>query len=165
MNRLVIVLAALLIVAPAQNVEARRGCCSHHGGVCGCSCCDGSPLSSKCSPYYPQCNKSEKKASKISSKSNLRLLNKSNESAQADTVTIVTPGRVARLCPNPNCGINEHITRIPKGTTLEVEGYMEVLQIEDYILSGFQAYRSNFRYLPRIFPAGNLLQIQHHPHL
>jgi hypothetical protein len=36
-------------------VEARRGCCSHHGGVCGCFCCDGTPLSSACLPYYPQC--------------------------------------------------------------------------------------------------------------
>lgn len=35
--------------------EARQGCCSHHNGVCGCQCCDGSPLSAKCSPYYPQC--------------------------------------------------------------------------------------------------------------
>jgi hypothetical protein len=36
-------------------VEARRGCCSYHGGVCGCGCCDGTPLSSTCLPYYPQC--------------------------------------------------------------------------------------------------------------
>ena len=34
---------------------ARGGCCSHHGGVCGCRCCDGTPLSSKCAPYYPSC--------------------------------------------------------------------------------------------------------------
>lgn len=38
------------------NVYARSGCCSHHGGVCGCSCCDGSSLSSTCAPYYPQCS-------------------------------------------------------------------------------------------------------------
>jgi hypothetical protein len=31
------------------------GCCSHHGGVCGCACCDGTPLSQICLPYYPQC--------------------------------------------------------------------------------------------------------------
>ena len=37
-------------------VEARSGCCSHHGGVCGCGCCDGSSLSTTCAPYYPQCN-------------------------------------------------------------------------------------------------------------
>jgi len=37
-------------------VFARSGCCSHHRGVCGCSCCDGSSLSSTCAPYYPECN-------------------------------------------------------------------------------------------------------------
>jgi len=47
------------------QAEARRGCCSHHGGVCtyqcsdgvsiGYCCCDGSSLSVKCAPYYPSC--------------------------------------------------------------------------------------------------------------
>lgn len=39
-----------------NSVEARSGCCSHHGGVCGCDCCDGTPLSATCAPYYPNCN-------------------------------------------------------------------------------------------------------------
>ena len=35
-----------------QPIEERRGCCSHHGGVCGCQggralCCDGT-LSPSC---------------------------------------------------------------------------------------------------------------------
>jgi hypothetical protein len=38
-----------------SKVFARSGCCSHHGGVCGCGCCDGSSLSSTCAPYYPEC--------------------------------------------------------------------------------------------------------------
>jgi len=37
------------------SAEARQGCCSHHGGVCGCVCCDGTSLSAKCAPYYPDC--------------------------------------------------------------------------------------------------------------
>src|SRR2546430_10749036 len=41
-----------------HRVEARSGCCSHHGGVCGCGCCDGSSLSAICAPYYPQCSTS-----------------------------------------------------------------------------------------------------------
>lgn len=41
---------------PIPQAEARSGCCSHHGGVCGCGCCDGSSLSAKCAPYYPWCN-------------------------------------------------------------------------------------------------------------
>lgn len=43
-----------LIFLP-KNIEARSGCCSHHGGVCGCRCCDGSSLSATCAPYYPSC--------------------------------------------------------------------------------------------------------------
>ena len=31
-----------------SNSYARRGCCSHHGGVCGSTCCDGTPLSPAC---------------------------------------------------------------------------------------------------------------------
>ena len=39
-----------------STIFARSGCCSHHGGVCGCGCCDGTPLSAKCAPYYPGCS-------------------------------------------------------------------------------------------------------------
>jgi hypothetical protein len=41
---------------------------------------------------------------------------------QGDKVTIVTPETMARLCPYPNCGQDQHITRIPKGTVLTIEG-------------------------------------------
>lgn len=44
-----------LIFLPSK-IEARSGCCSRHGGVCGCGCCDGTGLSSTCAPYYPECN-------------------------------------------------------------------------------------------------------------
>ena len=37
-------------------INARQGCCSHHDGVCGCGCCDGTSLSATCAPYYPNCN-------------------------------------------------------------------------------------------------------------
>lgn len=36
-------------------IFARSGCCSYHGGVCGCGCCDGTSLSATCAPYYPNC--------------------------------------------------------------------------------------------------------------
>lgn len=48
------------------------------------------------------------------------------EVKQGDEITIVTPGTTARLCPYPNCPQNQHITRIPKGTTLKIEGIKEV---------------------------------------
>ena len=45
-----------LVIYLTLSVNARSGCCSHHNGVCGCSCCDGSPLSSTCAPFYPECS-------------------------------------------------------------------------------------------------------------
>lgn len=48
---------AFLTVVLFQVSGARQGCCSHHGGVCGCGCCDGTPLSATCAPYY-DCGKS-----------------------------------------------------------------------------------------------------------
>lgn len=53
-----ICLLFLLLIIPAV-ASARSGCCSHHGGVCGCGCCDGSGLSATCAPYYPECGSSE----------------------------------------------------------------------------------------------------------
>lgn len=46
----------LLSLFLPKIVEARSGCCSHHGGVCGCGCCDGTALSNTCAPYYPSCS-------------------------------------------------------------------------------------------------------------
>ena len=49
-----------------------------------------------------------------------------DEIKQGDRVTIITQGTMARLCPYPNAGQNDHITRIPEGTMLEVEGISDV---------------------------------------
>jgi hypothetical protein len=57
--RKVIFLNILLFIFFLSNsypIFARSGCCSHHSGVCGCGCCDGTPLSSTCAPYYPECS-------------------------------------------------------------------------------------------------------------
>jgi len=49
MKKILIVLILLFSLVLLVNfVEARAGCCSRHGGVCGASCCDGSSLSAKC---------------------------------------------------------------------------------------------------------------------
>jgi len=50
-----------LLVSPELS-SARQGCCSSHGGVCGCSCCDGTSLSATCRPYYPECNRTREKS-------------------------------------------------------------------------------------------------------
>lgn len=52
-----VVLIVSFLYIFTTSVEARSGCCSHHGGVCGCGCCDGTSLSSTCAPYYPECNR------------------------------------------------------------------------------------------------------------
>jgi hypothetical protein len=50
-----ILLFVIFLSFPVYGIEARSGCCSHHKGVCGCSCCDGTGLSATCLPYYPEC--------------------------------------------------------------------------------------------------------------
>lgn len=57
MKKVFIVFVLMIFTAGAgfalmNDIKQRRGCCSHHGGVCGCShgravCCDGS--------YSPSC--------------------------------------------------------------------------------------------------------------
>jgi hypothetical protein len=56
-NKILIPTAFLAVFLFSYSIsEARQGCCSRHGGVCGCGCCDGSGLSATCAPYYPECN-------------------------------------------------------------------------------------------------------------
>lgn len=57
MKKIVIFLfSVFFFILAFGSVDARSGCCSHHGGVCGCGCCDGTFLSSTCAPYYSSCN-------------------------------------------------------------------------------------------------------------
>ena len=63
MRRLIFILIFGFLLVQLPYADARRGCCSHHGGVCGCSCCDGTPLSAKCAPYYPDCTNNQQKPS------------------------------------------------------------------------------------------------------
>lgn len=53
------ILVAVWICSTVKYTDARSGCCSHHGGVCGCECCDGTALSAKCAPYYPACDETK----------------------------------------------------------------------------------------------------------
>ncbi len=48
----IIIFAFLTLTILARTADARSGCCSWHGGVCGYGCCDGTPLSDICAPYY-----------------------------------------------------------------------------------------------------------------
>lgn len=59
----------LFLLIPISKVTfARSGCCSHHGGVCGCGCCDGSALSATCAPYYPGCGAASHSVNLVPSK-------------------------------------------------------------------------------------------------
>ena len=55
-----------------------------------------------------------------------------DEIRPGEKVTIVTPGVAARLCPLPACGPDQHITRIPQGTVLEIEN------TEDFVIGTFK---------------------------
>jgi hypothetical protein len=55
-----------------------------------------------------------------------------DEIKPGDTVTIITPGIEARLCPHPGCRPDRHITRIPAGTVLIVKN------TEDYVIGTFK---------------------------
>jgi fibronectin type III domain protein len=43
----------LLMCFCYASAHAQQGCCSRHGGVCNCACCDGTPLSDICRPFFP----------------------------------------------------------------------------------------------------------------
>jgi len=55
MFKKILVILCLSFVLVVPGVLARSGCCSGHGGVCGCKCCDGKPLSAVCRQYYEEC--------------------------------------------------------------------------------------------------------------
>lgn len=62
---------------------------------------------------------------------------RADEVKMGDTVTIVTPGIEARLCPQPGCGPDQHITRIPAGTVLTIAG-TDVLTIGTFNVKWFE---------------------------
>jgi micrococcal nuclease len=56
-RRLFIVSATLLAITMLGlgDAKAAAGCCSGHKGVCGCACCDGTPLSKPCRSSLSKC--------------------------------------------------------------------------------------------------------------
>lgn len=82
------IMAVFLFVTP---VFAKSGCCSHHQGVCGCSCCDGSPLSATCRPYYPECNGSSSNQSPSSPTESIPQNSNQDNTSYQQTEQIVYP--------------------------------------------------------------------------
>ena len=69
---------------------------------------------------------------------------RADEVKMGDTVTIVTPGIEARLCPRPGCGPDQHITRIPAGTVLTIVG-TNVLTIGTFNVKWFEVIHEDQR--------------------
>lgn len=67
-----------------------------------------------------------------------------NDVEVGDTVTIVTPGIEARLCPQPGCGPDQHITRIPEGTVLPILG-IDIFAIGTFKVKWFEVVYDNQR--------------------
>ena len=61
-----------------------------------------------------------------------------------NTVTIITPGTEARLCPQPACGPDQHISRIPKGTVFTIQN-TEVFAIGTFKVKWFEVIYENQR--------------------
>jgi hypothetical protein len=45
-----------------------------------------------------------------------------------DEVIVVRAGDITKLCPYPDCGLGQQVTRIPNGTVLKVEGIINLKQ-------------------------------------
>lgn len=113
----ILLLSITLLSILVQSSDARRGCCSHHDGVCGCSCCDGTPLSDKCAPYYPECNGSSNYSSNESSYSSVSKPIKSY-----DCSTMLVTGNSAWLLEKPSLKNKKVLKTLSKNTKIVKTG-------------------------------------------
>ena len=103
-NTFKIFVFSLVIVFISFGVaDAQRGCCSHHGGVCDCACCDGTPLSSKCAPYY-DCGKKNQKTNKEKVSDTVQAAspndNSDNASSSSDEIVSFNTQSLKYHCPS-----------------------------------------------------------------
>ena len=109
------------------DAEARRGCCSHHGGVCGCACCDGKPLSDKCAPYYPECNGGYSYSEKTYSNSSSGYSSNSYSTPvkSYDCSTMVITSKAGWLLSNPSLSNKKILKTLSKNTKIVKTGGFE----------------------------------------
>ena len=67
-----------------------------------------------------------------------------DETKPENKVIITTPGIEARLCPQPACGPDQHITRIPAGTVLTIER-TEIFAIGTFKVKWFEVVYRDLR--------------------
>lgn len=96
------------------QIDARSGCCSHHGGVCGCQCCDGTALSAVCDNCSSS-NESSNSNSSYEGSSSSSSVNNTGESAQDEEVAFNTNSHKYHC---PSCVWAQKCTRNCITTTL-----------------------------------------------
>jgi hypothetical protein len=125
LNKLIVLFVAILFFTITQSVAARSGCCSSHKGVCGCGCCDGTPLSSTCAPYYPECNNSKPvyvppsptpKYYPVTTSPLIKSL-----APTPSLILLPSPTLTPTLIPTPNPTTTSEPTIIPSPTTVAIE--------------------------------------------
>src|SRR5947209_6338934 len=98
-------LLVLFLSLAILTATSRIDCCSHHCGVCGCGCCDGSSLSAVCAPYYPECS------------SNSTTTTTNNQTVSPTQAVIQsTPRPTATPTPSPTPTVTPQPTKTPKPT-------------------------------------------------
>jgi len=103
MKKLILLLFICLSFFLLTNTaEARSGCCSHHGGVCGCGCCDGTSLSTTCAPYYPSCNNTPVEAEKP-----LPLVEQKTDTLKTDFIEGQKTAKTAQQVPASSNNTNQ----------------------------------------------------------
>lgn len=97
MKRLLLIAIVLAAIVEWSDVSAKPGCCSRHGGVCGCECCDGTPLSAKCAPYYPDCSGEKQETPESKDEYPFTIQGKAVQIQDGDTISVMKDGRPAKV--------------------------------------------------------------------
>jgi micrococcal nuclease len=95
--RLSFVSAILLTITMLWQLDANAvaGCCSGHKGVCGCACCDGTPLSKPCRSRIAPCR--DNPSAKFVQKSLPVFSGKVVSVLDGDTIEVLFNGSAERI--------------------------------------------------------------------
>ena len=98
-----LIFITFILIAGITSADASRGCCSHHGGVCGCACCDGTPLSAVCAD--PNCNETKTEPAPVSntkyeSTDNSESLDTSNLQNNSQDIVSFNTNSLKYHCPS-----------------------------------------------------------------
>ena len=80
-----------LSVLDNANGSAASGCCSRHGGICDCACCDGTALSETCRSRMPACGGAAAAAAQV------LFSGKVVKISDGDTIDVLRDGKAVRI--------------------------------------------------------------------